>query len=148
MRRVLLPVIARYRDLKIRKSFQGDAAFTTPKLFRVLEQQGYRYAIRLKASAVKWTRLSCRRFKGNQVRLQLFALVYNLANFLRQPALPRPVRTRTLTTLRERLIKIGAKVVRHAKAVTFELAEVAVPRALFVAILGRIGRLPAAPSPG
>jgi hypothetical protein len=49
---------------------------------------------------------------------------------------------------REKLIKIGAEVVRHAKAVTFQLAEVAVPRALFAAILGRIGRLRAAPSPG
>jgi hypothetical protein len=63
-------------------------------------------------------------------------------------ALPRPVRTWTLTTLREKLIKIGAKVVRHAKAVTFQMAEVAVPRALFAAILGRIGRLRATPSPG
>ena len=63
-------------------------------------------------------------------------------------ALPRPVRTWTLTTLREKLVKIGAKVVRHAKAVTFQLAEVAVPRALSVAILGRIGGLRAAPSPG
>ena len=54
----------------------------------------------------------------------------------------------TLTTLCEKLIKIGAKVVHHAKAVTFQLAEVAVPRALFAAILGRIGRLRAAPIPG
>jgi hypothetical protein len=51
-RRVLLPVIARYRDLKIPKFFRGDAAFATPKLFRDLEQEGYRYAIRLKANAV------------------------------------------------------------------------------------------------
>ena len=51
-RRVLLPVIARYRDLKISKFFRGDAAFATPKLFRVLEQEGYRYASRLKANAV------------------------------------------------------------------------------------------------
>src|SRR5512146_584563 len=92
-------------------------------------------------NALNWTRLLCRRFKDNQVRLQLFALAYNLASFLRQLALPRPVRTWTLTTLRERLIKIGAKVVSHAKAVTFQLAEVAVPRALFAAILGRIGSL-------
>jgi len=62
--------------------------------------------------------------------------------------LPRSVQTWTLTTLREKLIKIGAKVVRHAKAVTFQLAEVAVPRELFAAILERIGRLRAAPSPG
>jgi hypothetical protein len=67
---------------------------------------------------------------------------------LRQLVLPRSVQTWTLTTLREKLIKIGAKVVRHAKAVTFQLAEVAVPRELFAAILGRIGRLRATPSPG
>ena len=97
---------------------------------------------------VRWTRLSCRRFKDNQARLQLFALAYNLANFLRQLALPRPVRTWTLTTLREKLIKIGAKAVHHARAVTFQLAEVAVPRELFAAILARIGRLRVAPSPG
>ena len=48
----------------------------------------------------------------------------------------------------EKAIKIGAKVVRHAREVTFQLAEVAVPRALFAAILARIGRLRAAPSPG
>src|SRR5262245_1649049 len=51
-RRVLLPVIARYRDFKAPKFFRGDAAFATPKLFRVLEQEGYWYAIRLKANAV------------------------------------------------------------------------------------------------
>jgi hypothetical protein len=46
------------------------------------------------------------------------------------------------------LIKIGAKVVRHAKAVTFQMAEVAVPRELCAAILGRIDRLREAPSSG
>ena len=51
------------------------------------------------------------------------------------------MRTWTLTTLREKLVKIGAKVVRNAKAVTFQLAEVAVTRNLFVAILDRIARL-------
>ena len=97
---------------------------------------------------MKWTKLSCRRFKDNAARLQLFALAYNLANFLRQLALPRTVRTWTLTTLREKLIKIGAKVVHHARTVTFQLAEVAVPRALFAALLARIGRLRAAPNGG
>src|SRR3982751_5872862 len=76
------------------------------------------------------------------------ALAYNLGDFLRQRALPPPVRTWTRTTLRAKLIKIGAKVVHHARAVTFQLAEVAVPRVLFAAILGRIGRLRAAPNPG
>ena len=71
-----------------------------------------------------------------------------LEDLLRQLALPRGVWMWSPRTLREKLIKIGAEVVRHAKAVTFQLAEVAVPRALFAAILGRIGRLRAAPSPG
>jgi hypothetical protein len=56
-------------------------------------------------------------------------------------ALPRSIRSWTLTTLREKLVKIGAKVVTHTKYVTFQLAEVAVPRQLFGAILERIARL-------
>ena len=88
--------------------------------------------------AVKWTRLSCHDFKDNQVRLQLFALAYNLGNFLRRLALPRSVQHWSLTTLREKLIKIGAKVVTHSRYVIFQLAEVAVSRDLFAAILERI----------
>ena len=90
---------------------------------------------------MKWTKLSCRRFKDNATRLQLFALAYNLANFLRQLVLPKPIQGWTLTTLREKLIKIGAKVVRHAKYILFQLAAVAVPRPLFARILERIARL-------
>ena len=230
-RRVLLPVIERYRHLDIPKLFRGDAAFANPALYRVLEEEGYRYVIRLKANAVlereiehlltrsvgrpsrkpkvfyhsfqyqakswrrarrvvakvewhagelfprvgfivtnltkhsknvvkfyngrgtaeqwikegknavKWTKLSCRTFKDNQARLQLFALAYNLGNFLRRLALPKPVRHWSLTTLREKLIKIGAKVTRHSKYVFFQLAEVAVTRNLFATILDRIERL-------
>ena len=73
--------------------------------------------------------------------MQLFALAYNLGNFLRRLALPRDVKHWSLTTLREKLVKIGAKVTRHAKYVTFQLAEVAVTRNLFKAILDRIERL-------
>lgn len=90
---------------------------------------------------MQWTKLSCRRFKDNQTRLQLFALAYNLVNSLGLPALPNPVRHGSLTTLREKLIKIGAKVTRHSKYTTFQLAEVAVTRNLFAAILDRIARL-------
>ncbi len=88
--------------------------------------------------AVKWTRLSCHEFKDNQVGLQLLALAHSLGNSLRRLALPRTVEHWSLTTLREKLIKIGAKVVRHAKSVRFQMAEVAVPRELFAAILERI----------
>jgi hypothetical protein len=91
--------------------------------------------------AVKWTRLSCHDFRNNQVRLQLFALAYNLGNFLRRLALPEGVEHWSLTTLREKLVKIGAKVVKHARYVVFQLAEVAIPRRLFATILRRISRL-------
>jgi hypothetical protein len=91
--------------------------------------------------ALNWTRLSCHDFVDNQVRLQLFALAYNLGNFLRRLALPPAVKHWTLTTLRDKLIKIGAKVVHHARRVVFQLAEVAIPRPLFAAILRRIERL-------
>jgi hypothetical protein len=77
----------------------------------------------------------------NQVRPQLFALAYNLGNFLRRLALPRAVKHCTMTTLREKLVKIGAKVVTHARYVIFQMAEVAIPRRLFGAILERIQRL-------
>jgi len=230
-RRVLLPVIQRYRGCNIPKFFRGDAAFAIPALYRLLEEEDYQYAIRIKSNAVlereiehlltrpvgrpshkpkvfyhsfqyqakswqrsrrvvakvewhagelfprvgfivtnltkqsknvvkfyngrgtaeqwikegknavKWTKASCRTFKDNQTRLQLFALAYNLANFLRRLALPRDVQHWSLTTLREKLVKIGAKVTRHAKYVTFQLAEVAVPRRLFAAILDRIAQL-------
>jgi hypothetical protein len=234
-RRVLLPVIERYRSHKIPKFFRGDAAFANPALYRLLENEEYQYAIRIPANdvlereiahllrrpvgrpprkpivlyagflyraaswdvhrrvvakvewhhdelfprvgfvvtniwkhpedvvcfyngrgtaeqwikegkyALKWTKLSCHTFRGNQTRLQLFALAYNLANFLRRLALPRDVKYWSLTTLREKLVKIGAKVTQHAKYVTFQMAEVAIPRQLFREILRRIARLRASP---
>ena len=228
---VLEPIIARYRDVDIRRFFRGDAAFARPELYEYLELESYLYAIRLPANevlyreiepfltrpvgrppnrpivwyhdflyqagtwdrprrvvakiewhkgelfprvgfivtnlrrsayrvvkfyngrgtaeqwikegknAIKWTRLSCHDFVDNQVRLQLFALAYNLGNFLRRLALPRSVKHWSLTTLREKLIKIGAKVVTHSRYVFFQMAEVAVPKRLFRAILERIRRL-------
>jgi hypothetical protein len=229
-RSVLEPVIHRYRDLDVPKSFRGDAAFAIPDLYELLEAEGYRYTIRLKANpilerhiahlltrpvgrpprkprrffhsfqyqakswnqprrvvakiewhmgelfprvgfvvtnltgtsqqvvrfynqrgtaeqwikegkhAIRWTRLSCTSFDANQVRLQLHVLAYNLGNFLRRIALPASVKHWTLTTLRDKLIKIGAKMVRHARYVTFQLAEVAIPRGLYRTILQRIRR--------
>lgn len=92
-------------------------------------------------NAIKWTRLSCRKFRNNAVRLQLHALAYNLANFMRTLALPTEVEHWSLTTIREKLVKIGAKVVAHGRYVTFQMAEVAVPRDLFRKILRLIDRL-------
>ncbi len=63
--------------------------------------------------AVEWRRLSCHQFKDNAVRLALFVLVYNLGNFLRRLVLPPEMARWSLTTLREKLVKIGARLTRH-----------------------------------
>ncbi len=230
-RKVLEPIVARYRHLNIKKFFRGDAAFARPEIYEFLEDEQFLYAIRLPANeilrkktvhlitrpvgrpskkpkvfchsfqyqaaswhksrrivakvewhrgelfprvgfivtsltwspksvvrfynkrgtaeqwikegeqAINWTKLSCHDFQDNEVRLQLFALAYNLANFVRRLGLPTSVKHWSLTTMREKLVKIGAKVVEHSRYVIFQLAEVAVPRVLFEQILRRIRRL-------
>ena len=97
--------------------------------------------------AIKWTRLSCRTFAANAVRLQLHALAYNLGNFLRTLATPEPIKDWSLTSLREKLIKIGARLVSHGRYVAFQMAEVAVPRMLFAEILRLIAELRPPPDP-
>ena len=86
-------------------------------------------------------------FAANAVRLQLHALAYNLGNFMRTLAMPKTADPWSLTSLREKLIKIGAKVVSHGRYVTFQMAEVAVPRQMFAEILSLIARLRAPPPP-
>jgi len=230
-RDVLDPVVARYRNRKLRRYFRGDAAFAAPDIYDYLEAEGFGYAIRLPANrvlqeriahllnrsvgrppkdvrryhasfsyqagtwnkprrvvakvewhpgelyprvgfivtnlsrpaervvafynrrgtaeqsikegknAIRWTRLSCRRFLHNTVRLQLHALAYNLGNFMRTLALPETVEQWSLTTLREKLVKIGAKIVSHGRYIVFQMSEVAIPRELFADILRRIDRL-------
>jgi hypothetical protein len=95
--------------------------------------------------AIRWTRLSCRTFAA--VRLQLHALASNLGNFLRTLATPEPIKDWSLTSLREKLIKIGAKLVSHGRYVAFQMAEVAIPRMLFAAILRLISELRPPPDP-
>ena len=77
----------------------------------------------------------------NAVRLQLHALADNLGNFLRTLATPEPIKDWSLTSLKERLIKTGAKIVSHGRYVAFQMAEVAVPRTLFADILRLIAEL-------
>ncbi|MBP0129128.1 MAG: IS1380 family transposase [Nitrospira sp.] len=228
---VLGPVVARYRNRKVRRFFRADAAFANPEVYEFLEAEGYKYTIRLPANqvlqervahllkrpvgrppievrryyasfgyqaqswktprrvvakvewhpgqlyptvgfivtnlsrpaervvafyngrgtaeqwikegknATKWTRLSCCSFAANAVRLQLHALAYNFANFLRTLALPDGIEKWSLTSLREKLVKIGAKLVAHGRYMTFQMAEVAVPRDLFRRILQMIDGL-------
>ena len=81
----------------------------------------------------------------NEVRLQLHALAYNLATFLRCIDLPEAMANWSLTSLQLKLIKIGARVVRHARAITFQLGEVAVTGPMVRAILAAIRSLRAPP---
>ncbi len=92
-------------------------------------------------NAVRWTRLSCCSMLANAVRLQLHALAYNMANFPRTLALPAEMERWSLTTLREKVVKIGAKVIAHARYTVFQMAEVAVQRDLFRRILELIDDL-------
>ena len=75
------------------------------------------------------------------------ALAYNLGNFLRTLATPEPMSDWSLTTLKEKLIKIGAKVVSHGRYVVFQMAEVAIPRQMFQEILRLIAELRPQPPP-
>src|SRR5918998_121739 len=230
-RKVLEPVVARYRTTMKRRYFRADAAFASPEVYQFLEAEDYGYVIRLPANAVlqrriahlltrpvgrpphevrrfyasfryqaqswtrsrrvvakvewhpgelyprvgflvtnlcrppervvafdnqrgtaeqwiregknavRWTRLSCRSMTANAVRLQLHALAYNLANVFRTLVLPDEVERWSLTTLREKMVKIGAKVITHARYTVFQMVEVAVPRNLFRRILALIDEL-------
>ena len=90
------------------------------------------------AYAINWTRLFCSIFRGNEVRLQLQALASNLGNLPQRADLPEEVADWSLTSIQSRLIKLGARVVRHARKITFQLAEVAVNGPLFGQIITAI----------
>ncbi len=70
------------------------------------------------------------KLRHNAVRIQLHALAYNPGNSMRTLALPKEVKHRSLTTLREKLVKISAKIVSHGRYVMFQMAEVVLPRNL------------------
>jgi DDE family transposase len=67
-------------------------------------EEGDVHIIKESKGAIKWTRLSCRSFAANAVRLQLHALAYNLRNFMRTPAMPKAAEPRSLTSQRDKLI--------------------------------------------
>ena len=72
-------------------------------------------------------------------------MAYNLGNFLRRLYIPKAIADWSLRSLQVKLIKIGGRIVRHARQIIFQLAEVAVPRDLFAAILEQITRLSLSP---
>ena len=94
--------------------------------------------------AVKMTRLSCHRLRANEVRLQLSVLAYNLGNLWRRLVLPKKIDHWSLTSLQQRLVKTGGRLVKHARYYWLLLAEGHLTRRVFGAILRRIWALPLA----
>jgi hypothetical protein len=92
-------------------------------------------------TATHWTRLSCHRFRANEVRLLLGVIAYNLGNLLRRLVLPVTIQDWSLTSLQQRLIKTGGRLIRHARYFTLKLAESYLTGPLFRQILRRIERL-------
>ena len=91
--------------------------------------------------AVKMTRLSCHRFRPNEVRLWLTIIAYNLGNLWRRLVLPQRIGNWSLTSLQQRLVKTGGRLVKHARYYWLLLAESHLTRRLFASMLGRINGL-------
>jgi Transposase DDE domain group 1 len=81
------------------------------------------------------------------VRLQLHAHACNLGNFLRTLATPEPIKDWSLSSLKQKLIKIGAKVISDGRSVAIQMAEVAITRQMYHEILRLIAELPPKPPP-
>ncbi len=90
-------------------------------------------------AAIHWTRLSCHRFRANEVRLLLGVIAYNLGNLLL--VLPVTIQSWSLTSLQQRLFKTGGRLIRHARYFVLQLAEGYLTGTLFRQILGRIEQL-------
>jgi hypothetical protein len=88
------------------------------------------------------TRLSCHRFRANEVRLWLSLIAYNLGNLWRRLALPVAISNWSLTSLQQRLVKTGGRLVKHARYYWLLLAESHLTRRLFTSMLRKITALP------
>jgi hypothetical protein len=86
------------------------------------------------------TRLSCHRFRSNEVRLWLSLIAYNLGNLWRRLVLPKKIENWSLTSLQQRLVKTGGRLVQHARY-WLMLAESHLTRRLFGSIVRRIDAL-------
>jgi hypothetical protein len=91
-------------------------------------------------------RLSCHRFRANEVRLLLAVIAYNLGNLLRRLVPPVAIQSWSLTSLQRRLLKTGGRLIRHARYFILQLAESQLAESqltqrLFAQIIRRIERL-------
>lgn len=91
--------------------------------------------------ALNWTRLSCQKFVENEARLKLFIMAYNLGNFLRTLALPEGIKHWSLRSIQLKLIKIGGRLIKHARYYCLLLAETTINEKIFSSLMRNIRRL-------
>ena len=77
-----------------------------------------------------------------QVRLWLSILAHNLGNLWRRLTLPGGIENWSLTSMQQRLVKTGGRLVKHARYFRLMLAEGHLTRGRFAAMLRRIAMLP------
>jgi Transposase DDE domain group 1 len=92
--------------------------------------------------AVKMTRPSCHRFRSNEVRLWLSVIAYNLGNLWRRLVLPKRIEKWSLTSVQQRLVKTGGRLIKHARYYWLLLAESHLTRRLFGSMVRRMAALP------
>ena len=92
--------------------------------------------------AVIWTRLSCHRFRGNEVRLWLSVIAYNLGDLWRRLALPRRIGNWSPRSAGQRLVKTGGRLVKHARYYWLLLGEGHLTRQRFGSMVRMIAGLP------
>src|SRR5207245_1353789 len=145
---LLLPEIERQQKLGKDVVFRADAAFAKPEtdsrtVVRCYNRRGTAEQwIKEGKQAVKMTRLSCHRFRSNEVRLWLSVMAYNLGNLWRRLVLPKRIDNWSLTSLQQRLVKTGGRLVKHARYYWLLLAESHLTRRIFGSMLRRIAALP------
>ena len=117
---------------------RGDSGFATLELYKQCEENGTSYVIRLKfdfASVSSHTRMV------NANRLQVHALAYNIINWFRRLVLSANIRKQRIDTVRLKLLKIAAKVIRLARYITFKLCSSCPYKSEFYETLSNIGKL-------
>ena len=87
------------------------------------------------------TRLSCHLFRANEARLWLSLLAFNLGNLWRRLALPKEIGNWSLTSLQQRLMKTGGRLIKHARYYWLLLAESHLTRRLFGSMLQKVAEL-------
>ena len=99
------------------------------------------HAFRVIKRQFRYGKVRYRGLPKNTAQLHTLFALANIWMARHRLALPEAVAQWSLTSLRDKLVKVRAKIVRHARYAIFQMAEVAMPRELFEKILRLIADL-------